>query len=75
MPQNNEVPGVSVGRELEAPHALWNDVSCEWGGYVVSLHHQLRVDVSQDVGHCASTCSPHSVSGVLVVLEVCGHNL
>jgi hypothetical protein len=40
-----------------------------------SLHHQLCVDVPQDVGHGAAVCFPHYVSGMLVVLKVSAHNL
>ena len=75
MPENNKVPCVSVGREWKAPHALWNYLSREWGWNVDSFHHQLSVDVPQDVDDGAAACSPHFVSGMLVVLDVRGYNL
>ena len=57
--EDDEVPGVSVGGEGETPHAFRDDIPCQWLGYADSFHHQLCVNVPQDIGHGAAAQPPH----------------
>ena len=66
--QNKEVPDVSVGREREAPHGVWYDVPCEGDRDRDTLHHQLCVDVLQDVVHSVADHPPHLICIVVVVM-------
>ena len=59
MSEDDEVPGISVGGEGETPHSLRYGDPLEWLRYADSFHHQLCVDVHQDVGHSAAAQPPH----------------
>ena len=68
MSQNKEVPDVSVGRERETPHGVWNDIPCQGARNGDTLHHQLYVDVLQDAVHISAAEHPHLICIVMVLL-------